>query len=274
MTTSTIAIIALLVVSAVAILYASIKANTVAKMTKIIEQLWEIIDDIDTYSDMCKVDDVAYRQLVENRQKDRWQTGITTDGYGLFIPTIDVRLNPLLPESHEFGEAIAAEEGRAEPTPTEEAVTTSYAAADAEGAAHLLPTQVAESTETPVNPRYVPIMQTSDFVMMCRMMSVDPAIVHFDTQDKVFVKQVDSAYERVDFQFAHPNSVEERIADAEKLVASGEKMEIAPPGLSQITPRRFFSLYLEGHYVLCTPGEATHFCKLTDMTYAYARETL
>ena len=41
MTTSTIAIIALLVVSAAAILYASIKANTVAKMTKIIEQLWD-----------------------------------------------------------------------------------------------------------------------------------------------------------------------------------------------------------------------------------------
>jgi hypothetical protein len=52
----------------------------------IIEQLWSIIDDIDTYSDMVKQDDKAFRHMVEQRQKDRWNTGITTDGYTLTIP--------------------------------------------------------------------------------------------------------------------------------------------------------------------------------------------
>ncbi len=53
----------------------------------IIEQLWTIIDDIDTYGDMAKSDDKLYRSMVERRQKERWGTGITTDGYTLNIPT-------------------------------------------------------------------------------------------------------------------------------------------------------------------------------------------
>ena len=52
----------------------------------IIQQLWDIIDDIDTYSDMAKADDKLYRSLVERRQTDRWKTGITTDGQTLNIP--------------------------------------------------------------------------------------------------------------------------------------------------------------------------------------------
>lgn len=52
---------------------------------KVITELWSIIDDIDTYSDIAKSDDAAYRRLVEKRQADRWKTGITTDGYVLKI---------------------------------------------------------------------------------------------------------------------------------------------------------------------------------------------
>ncbi len=50
---------------------------------KIIEYLWQIIDDIDTTSDIAKSNDVAYRDMVEKLQKKRWDTGITTDGYKL-----------------------------------------------------------------------------------------------------------------------------------------------------------------------------------------------
>lgn len=52
-----------------------------------IEALWGIIDDIDSYGDMAKADDKLFRSLVEKRQKDRWETGITTDGYVLNMPT-------------------------------------------------------------------------------------------------------------------------------------------------------------------------------------------
>ena len=51
-----------------------------------IEALWGIIDDIDSYGDMAKADDKLFRSLVEKRQKDRWETGITTDGYVLNMP--------------------------------------------------------------------------------------------------------------------------------------------------------------------------------------------
>lgn len=50
---------------------------------KIIEYLWQIIDDIDTASDIAKSNNVAYRNMVEKLQKKRWNTGITTDGYKL-----------------------------------------------------------------------------------------------------------------------------------------------------------------------------------------------
>ena len=53
---------------------------------QIIEKLWQIIDDIDTASDMAKGNDKWYRERVEALQKLRWDTGITTDGYELTIP--------------------------------------------------------------------------------------------------------------------------------------------------------------------------------------------
>jgi hypothetical protein len=49
-----------------------------------LEKLWNIIDDIDTYSDMAKADEKLYRTLVERRQRQRFEeTGISTDGYEL-----------------------------------------------------------------------------------------------------------------------------------------------------------------------------------------------
>jgi hypothetical protein len=54
----------------------------------LVEFLWQIIDDIDTYGDWAKDNDKAYRAAVEKRQKDRWNTGITTDGLGLNFENI------------------------------------------------------------------------------------------------------------------------------------------------------------------------------------------
>jgi len=51
-----------------------------------IEFLWQIIDDIDTASDIAKGDNVLYRGQVERLQQKRWETGITTDGYTLSYP--------------------------------------------------------------------------------------------------------------------------------------------------------------------------------------------
>ena len=50
-----------------------------------IYKLWGIIDDIDTASDMAKSNDKFYRQLVEAKQKERWDTRIYSDRYDLFI---------------------------------------------------------------------------------------------------------------------------------------------------------------------------------------------
>ena len=49
----------------------------------LIKSLWKIIDDIDTYGDMAKSNDAMFRSLVENKQKERWELPITTDGYKL-----------------------------------------------------------------------------------------------------------------------------------------------------------------------------------------------
>ena len=54
-------------------------------MTKneVITKLWNIIDDIDTYSDIAKGDNRLYRSLVAEKQKTRWKLPINTDGYKL-----------------------------------------------------------------------------------------------------------------------------------------------------------------------------------------------
>ena len=66
--------------------YGGAIATETSDSAKIIDALWSIIDDIDTYDDAAKGDDALYRKLVRARQKDRWKTGITTDGYGLKMP--------------------------------------------------------------------------------------------------------------------------------------------------------------------------------------------
>lgn len=42
--------------------------------------LFQLLDDIDTASDMAKDDDVAYRKMVQNIQKKRFDVA-TIDGY-------------------------------------------------------------------------------------------------------------------------------------------------------------------------------------------------
>lgn len=53
-------------------------------LKSMIIELYQIIDDIDTISDVAKFDNVLYRKLVEMKQKERYQIGIQSDGYDLF----------------------------------------------------------------------------------------------------------------------------------------------------------------------------------------------
>ena len=53
---------------------------------EIISFLWKLLDDIDTLDDACRDNDRSFRGLTRKLQKRRWETGITTDGYGLFMP--------------------------------------------------------------------------------------------------------------------------------------------------------------------------------------------
>lgn len=65
---------------------------------ELVEKLWQIIDDIDTIGDMAKDDDKLYRQLVEAKQKERWDLPIESDGYRLYI-------NEPMPEDRQFTES-------------------------------------------------------------------------------------------------------------------------------------------------------------------------
>lgn len=62
------------------------EATDLEWLKKTCAELWQIIDDIDTYGDMAKENDKLFRELVERRQKDRWKTGMTSDGYLLLAP--------------------------------------------------------------------------------------------------------------------------------------------------------------------------------------------
>jgi len=60
----------------------------IEQLVGIVNTLWNIIDDIDTYGDVAKDYDRIFREMVECRQKDRWITGITTDGHALIHPAL------------------------------------------------------------------------------------------------------------------------------------------------------------------------------------------
>ena len=59
------------------------KDEEIERLKSYIEKLWQIVDDIDTYGDMAKSNNAMFRSLVENKQKERWELPITTDGYKL-----------------------------------------------------------------------------------------------------------------------------------------------------------------------------------------------
>ena len=59
--------------------------SEVAELKGISCALWKIIDDIDTYSDMTKGNYEAFYEMAMKRQSDKSKTGITSDGYGLFL---------------------------------------------------------------------------------------------------------------------------------------------------------------------------------------------
>ena len=51
----------------------------------IIQDLWDIIDDIDTFDDACRDNDANFRNLVRTKIKQRWLTGISVSKDGLLL---------------------------------------------------------------------------------------------------------------------------------------------------------------------------------------------
>lgn len=58
------------------------------------EELWQILDDIDTYSDVAKADDKLFRGLVENAHPRRFEIAMSPDGQKLLW-----KRDPLWPEN-------------------------------------------------------------------------------------------------------------------------------------------------------------------------------
>ena len=60
------------------------ECNDIEFLRKAVDTLWQIIDDIDTMSDIAKESDKMYRAHVEKIQKRRWKVGIACDGYNIY----------------------------------------------------------------------------------------------------------------------------------------------------------------------------------------------
>lgn len=50
---------------------------------KLIYELWQIIDNIDTISDIAQTDHEVYRSMVEREQHKRW--GVLSENYLIFL---------------------------------------------------------------------------------------------------------------------------------------------------------------------------------------------
>ena len=74
-----------------------------------LETLWDILDDIDTASDIAKENDAWYRKRVEALQKKRWDTMITTDGYKLKDGPVEALRQALAqPEQEQYVTKVVA----------------------------------------------------------------------------------------------------------------------------------------------------------------------
>lgn len=60
------------------------KITDVHKLQRLVENLWQIIDHIDTASDVAKDNDNLYRDIVHKWQKKRHEY-VKSDGYSLFV---------------------------------------------------------------------------------------------------------------------------------------------------------------------------------------------
>lgn len=65
------------------------ECNDVELLRTIVEGLWDLLDDIDTASDIAKEDNSWYRDRVEVIQRKRFIYA-TSDGYELFISLYDI----------------------------------------------------------------------------------------------------------------------------------------------------------------------------------------
>lgn len=65
------------------------ESEDVKFLRETVDKLWQIIDDIDTMSDIAKDSDKFYRSRIEKIQKRRWHLGIDCDGFDLFRVTED-----------------------------------------------------------------------------------------------------------------------------------------------------------------------------------------
>lgn len=68
--------------------YFTEKKDSFKTKDEIIEFLYGLLDDIDTIGDIAKGNDKLYRNMVEEVQKRKSETGIESDGYTLTIPEL------------------------------------------------------------------------------------------------------------------------------------------------------------------------------------------
>lgn len=47
--------------------------------------LWDLLDSIDTTNDVVKDDDKSFREMANNFQSKRWDSGIYCDGNNLYL---------------------------------------------------------------------------------------------------------------------------------------------------------------------------------------------
>ena len=70
---------------------------TIGKWKYIAEELWKLLDDIDTASDMFKPEKNNFYEYSMNKVTKRFNL-IGSDGYDLF-PVKDSKMNPIIKES-------------------------------------------------------------------------------------------------------------------------------------------------------------------------------
>ena len=228
------------------------------KYKYLIEKLWGIIDDIDTYSDVAKSNDLLYRQLAESRHRDRWALGINTDGHGLHYDLSSI--HPQFDDSRAMGEdldqlVVQAAMLRSENDNEKEEATPSYT--------RYLPVANSNLFYDSENRVLVVANDNGGYDVHAEPKYIVPETTIYSISSEDTVREVENGFTLIGSNlYTKDNTLFAKINGEFKKLELRAFNTVDPEKLSLVSAKKMWQMLSENNWSVCPVSEATHLCSI------------